>query len=417
MSKLIALFKKAPKLTTAVIAIIASAIIVPAALLAWGPERPTFTIEHPADHVTFDSITNNPNYGDERNFVTIKDTANTSAGGWVDDINVVNGKEYYVRAYVHNNAADNLKLVANNVTAQFNVPTQTANRIQVDGYISATNASPTKIWDQAVFSGSNDFNLTYVPGSATYTNNVHTDGIALPDSVVGAGAKLGYQTMDGNIPGCYQYSGYVIFKVKATSSDFSLEKTVRVNNATDKTFKKNVTVNPGDKVDYQIYFKNTGGTQLTDVVIKDTLPTGVTYVAGSTALHNSDDTKAVADGVTAGGVIIGGYMPAGDAYIKFTGQVAANDSLPVCGLNKLVNTAKATTGSGSKEDTAEVDVTEVCKPKECKPGIPEGDTRCVVTPTPPELPHTGASEDIAAFLGIGALVTSFGYYRASRRKV
>lgn len=411
MSKIIALFKKAPKLTTAVIAIIASAIIVPAALLAWGPERPTYTIEHPADHVTFNSITNNPNYGDERNFVTIKDTANTNAGGWTDEIKVVNGKEYYVRAYVHNNAADNLHLVANNTTAQFNVPSQTAKRIQIDGYISATNASPVKIWDQAVFTSDSNFNMTYVPGSATITNNVHTDGIALPDSVVGSGAKLGYQNMDGNVPGCFQYTAYVIFKVKATTSDFTLEKTVRVNNAEDKTFKENVNVNPGDKVDYQIYFKNTGGTQLKDVVIKDTLPTGVTYVPGSTVLHNSDGTKTVADGITEGGIIIGGYMPEGDAYIKFTATVAKNGSLPVCGLNKLVNIAKATTASGSKEDTAEVDVNEICKPKECKPGIPEGDKRCV-----PELPKTGPGENLTALVGIGALVTSFGYYRSSRRK-
>ena len=41
-------------------------------VLAYGPERPTFTGEKPADYVTFNSITNNKYYGDERNFVTIK---------------------------------------------------------------------------------------------------------------------------------------------------------------------------------------------------------------------------------------------------------------------------------------------------------------------------------------------------------
>ena len=35
-----------------------------AAVLAWGPSRRTFTMEHPAPYVTFNSITNNPNEGD-----------------------------------------------------------------------------------------------------------------------------------------------------------------------------------------------------------------------------------------------------------------------------------------------------------------------------------------------------------------
>lgn len=507
MSKLLSLVRKAPKRTSAALLMIAAAVIVPAALFAWGPERPTYTIEIPADHVTFNSITNNPNYGDERNFVTIKDAANTAKGGWTDDVTVQNGKEYYVRMYVHNNAAANLNLVAENVVANFNIPTQTAKRIQIDGYLSSSNAKPDKIWDQAVFSSDSDFNMTYVAGSATYTNNVFTAGTALPDTVVSSGATLGYDKLDGKIPGCYKYDGLVIFKVKATTASFDVQKTVRANGATDKTFKENVDVKPGDKVDYQIYFKNTGGTQLKDVVIKDTLPAGAKYVAGSTYLHNSDGTKQVADGITAGGIVIGGYAPGGDAYIKFTAEISANDSLPNCGQNTLINTAKATTGNGSKEDTATVTVTKDCKTvaytcnalsvtsltgtalrfttdytvtnatfksvtyvikdasgKEIAtktstdktldynpgvngkfsvqatitasadnkdvtatsqgcaatidttktPGTPENPT----TPkTPTELPTTGAGETLASVMGLGALITSLGYYIASRRVI
>jgi uncharacterized repeat protein (TIGR01451 family)/LPXTG-motif cell wall-anchored protein len=397
------------------VATVAAVLMIPAVLLAWGPERPTYTMEKPADHVTFDSITNNPNYGDERNFVTIKDASNTNAGGWVDEITPQNGKEYYVRMYVHNNAAANLNLVAKNVTAKFNVPTYAAKRVQIDGYLSADNATPGSIWDQAVFSSNNNFNLSYEAGSATYTNNVFTGGTALPDSVASSGAKLGYRSMNGDIPGCLQYSGYVIFKVKATTSEFTLQKTVRINGSSDTTFKNSVNVSPSTKVDYQIYFKNTGGTQLTDVVIKDALPAGESYVAGTTYLHNSDGTKQVADGLTTSGLNIGGYLPNGDAYLKFTATVNDDSSL-ICGANTLVNTASAITASGSEQATANVVVNKECQPKECKPGIPEGDARCNTTPTPPELPQTGAGENIITFLGLGALVTSIGYYRASRRQ-
>ncbi|HEY8992480.1 MAG TPA: LPXTG cell wall anchor domain-containing protein [Candidatus Microsaccharimonas sp.] len=436
MSKLTSLIRRAPKRFSALALIIAAAVIIPTAALAWGPDRPTFTIASPADHITFDSITDNPNYGDERNFVTIKDNTNTGAGSWKDELTVANNGEYTVRMYVHNNAATNLNLVAENVTAKFNLPTAAAKRVQIDGYLSSTNASPTQIYDQAVFNSDSNFSLQYEAGSAQYTNNVFTSGTPLPDSVVSSGAQLGYDQMNGKIPGCFQYSGYVTFKVKAVTSNFDIQKTVRVNGAADTTFKESVATKAGDKVDYQIYFKNTGGTQLQNVVIQDTLPKGVTYVAGSTYLHTSNGTKQVADGVTAGGINIGGFAAGGDAYIKFTATVNPSTTDLICGPNTLKNVAKATTSVGAKEDTADVTINKECIPgtiNVCKldtktiVNIKESDfdsskysknlDDCKTVPpvTPPELPHTGMSENIVAVVGLGALIASIAYYVASRR--
>ena len=73
MKKILAAIKRAPKRAGA-ISIVAAAVIVPAALFAWGPDRPTYTFENPAPHVTFNSMTNNQMHGDERNFVQIKET-------------------------------------------------------------------------------------------------------------------------------------------------------------------------------------------------------------------------------------------------------------------------------------------------------------------------------------------------------
>ncbi len=407
MNNLISLARRAPKATSAFILMLAAALIVPAALFAWGPSRDTYTIAVPADHITFNSITDNPNYGDERNFVTAKTVENRDSAQWVDELNVENGKEYYIRMYVHNNAAANLNLVAKNVTAKFNIPDFNANRVQVDGYLSATNAAPTQVWDQVVFTSDKTFNMQYVAGSATYTNNVHTDGVSLSDSVASTGALLGYETLNGDIPGCFQYSGLVIFKVKATVVAPTIEKTVRVSGVADKTFKESVSVKPGTLVDYQIHYKNTSGAEAKDVVIKDTLPAGVTYVDGTSYLLNSGGSKKIADGVTAGGAIIGSYNNNGDAYIKFTAKVADNESLAKCGVNTLVNTAKVTTDLGSGSDTADVIVTKECT-----------DTPPVTPPvTPPELPHTGPAADILSIVGLGTLVTTLGYYVASRRSI
>lgn len=120
---------------------------------------------NPAPYVTFNSITDATNYGDERNFVMIQG----ANGKYTDDVTIENGKEYSVRIYVHNNAASNLNLVARDVVTKLNVPTQTADRIQIDGYVNSSDPSPTSVWDQAVFHGAGrtgpKFNLSYVAGS------------------------------------------------------------------------------------------------------------------------------------------------------------------------------------------------------------------------------------------------------------
>jgi hypothetical protein len=63
---------------------IAAAVIVPASIFAWGPNRSTFTIDSPANYVTFNSITDNPNIGDERNFVGIRESGTNNL--WSDDM-------------------------------------------------------------------------------------------------------------------------------------------------------------------------------------------------------------------------------------------------------------------------------------------------------------------------------------------
>ena len=363
MRKLISLIRRAPKRTSAVIAIIAAAIIIPATLFAWGPVRPTYTMAHPADHVTFDSITDNPNIGDERNFVGIREKGTSNL--WSDNMTVQSGKEYTVRMYVHNNAASNLNLVAQNVTAKFNLPTTTGKSIQVNGFLDSTNASPTEVYDDATFTSGTDFNLAYVSGSLIYENNIST--FTLPESIfTSSGAQLGYTSMDGKIPGCIQYAGYVSFTVKpqfASNSSFTMSKMVSKHGA--NSWVKSYTATPGETVDYMIQYKNTGNVQQDGVTLRDTLPSGETYVNGSTKFGNSNypNGTPASDNIANGtGINIGSYTPGANAWAIFSATVANNDQLPNCGNNTLVNTAKVTTGGYSLEDTATVNVTKNCQP-------------------------------------------------------
>jgi len=422
MSKLISLIRRAPKRTSALLAIIAAVAIVPSALFAWGPTRDTFTIEKPADHITFNSILNNPNIGDERNFVGIRESGTTNQ--WSDTMNVEKGKAYTVRMYVHNNAASNLNLVAENVTAKFNLPTTTGKSIQVNGFLDSTNATPNEVYDHATFTNAEDFNLAYTSGTLKYENNAFgAAGVALPESIfTSAGTLLGYDKLDGRIPGCFQYAGYVTFQVKpqfAATSTFTMSKLVSKHG--DNKWVETYAAQPGEVVDYLIQYKNVGTVQQDSVTFRDTLPTDMTYVNGSTTFGNTKTpagTKASDNIANGTGINVGSYAAGANAWAIFSAKVPANDQLATCGANTLVNTAKVTTGGGSIEDTANVTVPKECQPNECKPGIPVGDKRCEVTPpvvTPPELPKTGAGDNIAPLLGLGSLIASIGYYVASRR--
>ena len=385
MSKLSTLIQKLPKRLSAAIAMIAAAVIVPAALLAWGPvNRPTFTVDVPADHVAFNSIVDQKNNIDERNFVVIKDAANTAEGGWQDEITVQPGKEYLVRMEVHNNAADNLKLVAENTRVKAHVPATTGKSVQIDGFVTTDNWGAKKgvagkygeVWDQVILKSGNgqDFNLAYIANSAImYNNHYGQTGVKLPNSIVEqAGALVGYDKLDGKIPGCFQYKAYVTFKVKpqfAAKNDFKVIKQVRKNGDADKTWKESVAVKPGDTVDYRINYENTGETRQNNVHVRDFLPAGMTYVAGSTKIANPTNPQYVAtkDGITVGnGLNIGDYPAGSNAYLLFSAKVAAKKDLK-CGPNTLKNIARVTADGGYKEDDAVVTVDgEDCKPEMVK---------------------------------------------------
>lgn len=440
MSKLLNLVRRAPKRSAAILIAVIAAIIVPAGLLAWGPSRATFTEQVPASYVTFDSITNNSFYGDERNFATIKDASNTGNGGWQDNVTAQPGHTYVVRMYVHNNAASNLNLVAKNVRAMAAIGDNTGKSVSISSYISADNANPTQVWDDVKLTSDKDFNLVYVAGSGEYFNN-KLEGAALPDSLATtSGAQLGYDKLDGNIPGCYEYSGYVYFKVQpqfaTETTDFSLTKQVRKEGDTG-SYKKSIDVNPGDTVNYMMTVKNTGNANLTNVNLQDQLPNGVTMVPGTAAILDSNNPNSASlqdgDKITSSGVNIGAFAPGSNAYVVFDAKVADNDNLPVCGPNTLTNTAIATPeGQSSKQDTADVTVNRTCAPG--KINVCDLTSRQVVvinesdfdsskysknladcTSVPTELPKTGIDTGIAAFAGIGALTAGLGYALTSTK--
>ena len=423
MSKLTSLIRRAPKRFSAAVLMVAAAIIIPAATFAWGPSRETFTTANPAGYVTFNSITDNPAHGDERNFVQVRE-ASASNETYADSIALSAGKEYTVFVYYHNNAASNLnasgKGIALNAYTKVQLPAVVESGsadTKAVGYVGASNANPGEVWDDISFSNptNGDIALRYVDGSAKIFNKGATNGATLSDNIITTGAPLGYDSLNGTIPGCNEYAGYVTFNVKADQPNFTLEKQVRVAGTTE--WKESVEATPGSTVEYQLKYTNSGTTKQNNVVLKDRLPANISYVTGSSFLKNvSNPTpKLLSDNLTNGtGVNIGNYDPESVAYVKFSAKVNA-DANAFCKTTTLRNVARVETNNGSKEDSADVVIKsdKECAPNECLPGIPVGDVRC--TPTPPELPRTGAGENIVAIVGLAAMIASIAYYVASRR--
>jgi uncharacterized repeat protein (TIGR01451 family) len=379
--KIASVFSRLPKKTYIAVTALALALLSGVAVTAWSPNRPTYTIENPADHVTFNSITNNPVYGDERAFFAAKDAANTTEGGFSHAVKVQDGMEVYLRAYVHNNASSSLNGsdytgtgVAKNARARFNIPTGSDKNMRVNAYISADNAAPKEVQDNLDLIGDSAFTLEYVPGSAVSYTKIVPTGIKIDDSIVTTGALIGWNSANGLIPGCLEYDSIVMVKVKVKmpQPNYSMKKMVAIPG---QAWSESVAAKPGDTLSFLLEFKNTGNTALNDMIVRDNLPAGMSYVPGTTVLANGDNPNGVnyGDGgvavTQANGIAVGNYAAGTTGYVKFKAKV--NDTVP-CGTTTLTNYGGVyPKGMPETLDTANVVVTKSC-----------------VTPTPTPTPTT-----------------------------
>ena len=127
----------------------------------WGPSRTTFTWESPAPYATFNSITNNPQLGDERNFVRIREVADGQKFG--DEVTLEVGKTYEVYIYYHNNAdANDVGTTAlgiadgASVKSSFPAVVKKGERATVTATIFASDTEPLAVWDGAYMNPTRD---------------------------------------------------------------------------------------------------------------------------------------------------------------------------------------------------------------------------------------------------------------------
>lgn len=190
---------------------------------SWGPQdRPTYTWESPATKPVFNSMTNNPSLGDERNFVRVREYGTDNK--YEDYVDITPGKEYEVYVYYHNNASATFNSDGSGIAQNVRLTTESPAHLDagktavIKGTITwGTEGNMQNVWDTAFLTAKEQVTLSYVANSATIHNGGDADGQILDaDAMFDYGVLLAYTTKHwGIIPGCNEYAGYVTFRLKA----------------------------------------------------------------------------------------------------------------------------------------------------------------------------------------------------------
>lgn len=194
---------------------------------AWGPERPTYTMNSPADHPTFNSITDNSTFGDERDFVRIVEKGSGKA--FTSDLEIEANKEYIVEIYYHNNASATYNDAAHNyvgvaedtrVVSYFPEKLAAGETGQIDGVITATNADPKTVWDEARITAKENLKIGYVEGTARIYNDWGVNGTELDKKLfTSEGVFIGLNELNGLVLGCEEFSGQVVYTIQTQATE------------------------------------------------------------------------------------------------------------------------------------------------------------------------------------------------------
>lgn len=243
----------------------------------------------------------------------------------------------------------------------FSIPSTSSKQVQVNGFIESSNASPSEYWDYVNFNSNKNFHLEYVYGSALlYNGGTGQEGITLGDEIATkaseGGALIGYNALDGQIPGGDVYKSYITIQVKVVyDDDFTVKTMSRL--VGEKEWSEVVDAEIGEQVEFQIEYNNTGTETQDNVMIRDILPGNLKYVPGTTKLYNMNYPNwatLTPDGdIVTRGVNIGSYLGSadgkngGNAFIRFTAEVVDNN------LEEGINTIENFVWVGVNDTTIE----------------------------------------------------------------
>lgn len=284
---------------------------------------------------------------------------------WKDPVSGEVGDTLTGLVYYHNGVLDT---VAENTRIKVNMPAETAgDQAVLRATISADNAEAVSdtIVDGTVVGKSGlmvnlnkPAELELVPGSVKwFPNQKSNPGVSqpLPFGQNGSEILSSGGLNIGNINGCWEFAGYVMFqfktKAKVVPGNLAIEKSVRNVSKGETSYANETIADQNDTVEFKIDVTNTGGSNMTNVLASDELPSELKKVDGSLTVVKGGETLIINEAAYFGaGTSIGDLLPGSSnkATIKFKAKAPAE----IVAAKTVTNIARASSAGINVSDTA-----------------------------------------------------------------
>lgn len=269
--------------------------------------------------------------------------------------------------WYHNTELENSGKNATDLNVKIALPTTLGTSHTATSTVGGSNTNV--ISDTASVTTQVPTRLAFIPGTAYRRHNIGTNASPnwvteqISDSVVTSGYVI------PSMNPCWNYQETITVQARVNASYLSINKMGNV--AGGSGWLKDFNAQPGNNVSYVINIKNEGNTVIHNVTVRDQVPTGLSYVAGSARLINGSNPGgiSISDNLVTSGVNIGDYNPGSNALVRYS--VSVPNTYTPCGNVVFSNTA-ATTSS----ETSNITSTAVLRVGYACPVPP--------TPNPPE---------------------------------
>lgn len=263
--------------------------------------------------------------------------------------------------YYHNRQLPDSNKVAEDLKIKVDMPTAAGTSQVVKVTIKGSNTNT--VTDTATVNLDRaDARLEFIPGSVYWTHNTGTreniqkTSEKINDSIILNGTVL------EDVKPCHEFEATVSFMARVKIPSVSITKKVRAAGTNDAAA-VNLSAQPNARLEYLITVKNLGNDTLSNVMVRDALPAGLTFVPGTVKLFNGPNPSGVTinnDYLFKGGVSAGSMGPGATVYFTFIATTPTADKL-ACGANAFKNVAVVDTDqTGEYNNNSIVTVNKEC---------------------------------------------------------
>ena len=284
---------------------------------------------------------------------------------WRDPVAPAIGEEVAVLFYYHNGIVGS---VAHSTKLRVDLPMAQSTSLSLTSYLwsQETQAiSDTIVNGQIVgrtgltINTATPARVEYVPGTTFWYPEGAATGTQMPDGIVSSGGLL-----IGDVQGCWQYAGFVSFRVVVKGqAQMVMDKKVALSGS--DAWQDEIQAYEGDEVAYKLGIRNEGNDTAKALTVKDQLPTYTSFVPGSVRLWPIDGSGPVTlpDTIFSSGVSIPDLIPGtGTTNVLYiTYRVRIDNPIPTDYCGMYINNVARLYMNGVEQDMDQARVIVNCR--------------------------------------------------------